>query len=216
MNKPHPPGKKKGKRSKRGIAGLPSAKQSKTPRTSLCVIFARTGQCRFGSKCRFKHDKSKLALCGRFLLGQCNGNCHLSHQVVDGNQPHCNYFQSNKCTKKKCPFAHVKVAADATFCPDFLAGYCDAGFDCPFRHVAPCIPFLISGNCKFQYCFCFASDHCCKLRANVFAPKRRLQSARRNRHDASRYARWNCRAESKDDRRLCYTRHCSLEVFDRV
>eukprot|EP00730_Choanoeca_flexa_P012481 TRINITY_DN4316_c0_g1_i3.p1 TRINITY_DN4316_c0_g1~~TRINITY_DN4316_c0_g1_i3.p1 ORF type:complete len:203 (+),score=12.32 TRINITY_DN4316_c0_g1_i3:115-723(+) len=150
MNKPHPPGKKKGKRSKRGIAGLPSAKQSKTPRTSLCVIFARTGQCRFGSKCRFKHDKSKLALCGRFLLGQCNGNCHLSHQVVDGNQPHCNYFQSNKCTKKKCPFAHVKVAADATFCPDFLAGYCDAGFDCPFRHVAPCIPFLISGNCKFH------------------------------------------------------------------
>eukprot|EP00045_Choanoeca_perplexa_P010750 m.111277 g.111277 ORF g.111277 m.111277 type:complete len:302 (-) comp15379_c0_seq6:64-969(-) len=128
-------------------SALPSAKQSKLSKEHLCVYFTRTGKCRSGAKCRFIHDKAKLALCPRFLNNSCNGSCTLSHQIVDGNRPHCRYFQEDGCGNAKCPYAHVRVAGSAPFCPAFLAGWCDQGLSCTKRHVIACQAFLERRKC---------------------------------------------------------------------
>lgn len=77
-------------KEKKIVAGYHSAstetKQKLTYKRNeqLCSFYIRYGRCRAGSKCLFVHDASKIAVCRKFLIGECmEGNgCPLSH-VLD-------------------------------------------------------------------------------------------------------------------------------------
>jgi hypothetical protein len=70
------------------------------------------------------HDKTKVAVCLKFLRGACdNADCPLSHTADQAKMPMCMYFVRGRCDKgAECVFAHVQVAPDAPVCQDFVKG----------------------------------------------------------------------------------------------
>lgn len=86
--------------------------------------FTFAGECKNGSACSFLHDKSKVAVCLKFLKGACGTpNCPLSHTADPAKMPMCMYFVRGRCDKgTQCHFAHVQVAPDAPVCQDFIKG----------------------------------------------------------------------------------------------
>jgi len=47
----------------------------------------------------------------------------------------CVLCLQGKCNNSSCPYLHIKVAADAPPCKDFLAGYCPRGAACTHKHL---------------------------------------------------------------------------------
>ncbi|CAM9506374.1 unnamed protein product [Phaeothamnion confervicola] len=58
------------------------AGKGKGKKTEFCLFFNRFGRCNKGDGCTFLHDKSKVAVCSKFLRGECQDeNCLLTHEV---------------------------------------------------------------------------------------------------------------------------------------
>lgn len=110
-----------------------------------------TGTCPYGSKCRFSHDTSKVAICKRyFFTGACaKGDlCDLSHKPTYNRVPACTHYMSGNCTKDACRYAHVTVSPSSLICRPFaLLGYCELGKACDKQHVFECPDFAETGHC---------------------------------------------------------------------
>lgn len=116
----------------------------------LCMIYVRTGKCPSGkSKCRFKHDPEKVAICSKWLAKKCDGsNCPLTHRIVPERMPVCSHFLHGTCSNPQCPYRHVKVNENAPPCKPFLRGFCPRGVSCTRRHSYVCPSLEVHGQCE--------------------------------------------------------------------
>ncbi|GAA5898929.1 hypothetical protein JCM8208_005430 [Rhodotorula glutinis] len=139
----------------RGRGGFTSSRPVKPKSDKLCRFFQRTGQCSRAHTCPYVHDSSKIAICPLFLRSSCPrpaSSCPLSHQPNPHRSPHCAHFPA--CTRgAACPYAHVRVGADAAPCRDFVElGWCALGDGCAKRHVRECWRFAETGRCDVKGC----------------------------------------------------------------
>ncbi|XP_046570028.1 uncharacterized protein LOC124278351 [Haliotis rubra] len=113
-----------------------------------CVFYNKFGRCRLGTRCPYKHDPNKVAVCTRFLRGTCKvDSCPFSHKVARDKMPVCSYFLRGLCNRDDCPYLHVKVSKDAEVCQDFVRGFCPRGEQCSKKHTLRCPTFAESGSC---------------------------------------------------------------------
>ncbi|KAL0084401.1 hypothetical protein J3Q64DRAFT_1679338 [Phycomyces blakesleeanus] len=130
--------------------------KTKTRQNRYCGIYTRYGKCPRGNHCAFKHDRSRRAICPRFVKQQCSKteqNCLLSHTPTANNMPHCLYFQRGRCKNESCIFPHVSVSPDAPVCKLFaLEGYCPKGLECHSKHVHVCPEFAETAKCSNANC----------------------------------------------------------------
>ncbi|XP_071092149.1 uncharacterized protein [Haliotis cracherodii] len=113
-----------------------------------CVFYNKFGRCRLGTRCPYKHDPTKVAVCTRFLRGTCKvESCPFSHKVSRDKMPVCSYFLRGLCNRDDCPYLHVKVSKDAEVCQDFVRGFCPRGEQCSKKHTLRCPAFAESGSC---------------------------------------------------------------------
>ncbi|XP_060651256.1 zinc finger CCCH domain-containing protein 3 [Drosophila nasuta] len=120
-----------------------------------CAIFQRLGKCAAHSrgKCRRLHDKRQVAICSRFLRGECKKeDCLLSHNVTLEKMPVCRYYLRGVCVREDCPYLHKKLSHKAEICIDFLRGYCARAADCNMRHEFVCPEFARKGKCELSNC----------------------------------------------------------------
>ncbi|EJU06420.1 hypothetical protein DACRYDRAFT_113130 [Dacryopinax primogenitus] len=122
-----------------------------------CPFFTRTGICTRGRTCRYQHDPEKVAMCPKWLKGDCpNGDsCPLSHQPTPQRMPFCVHFaNAGRCKNgDSCMYPHVHLGATAGICRDFaVLGYCEKGADCDKKHVRECPDFADTGVCKNRHC----------------------------------------------------------------
>ncbi|KAL0955846.1 hypothetical protein HGRIS_002048 [Hohenbuehelia grisea] len=122
-----------------------------------CPRFSVTGICSRGHTCLYQHDSDKIAICWKFLQGNCSstaGTCNLSHDPTPERTPLCVHFlNKGRCTREGCPFPHVNVGARTGICRDFaVLGYCARGLDCDRQHVKECPDFAETGNCTTKGC----------------------------------------------------------------
>ncbi|GAQ86008.1 hypothetical protein KFL_002650040 [Klebsormidium nitens] len=117
---------------------------------TLCPYFTKYGKCnREGATCPFVHDKDKVAICTKFVLGRCeNSDCTLTHKIIPERMPVCKYFLEGTCTNERCPFRHVSVVPNAPVCREFLQGFCPRGDTCPQKHTSVCPKFAADGQCE--------------------------------------------------------------------
>ncbi|PKU68623.1 Zinc finger CCCH domain-containing protein 7 [Dendrobium catenatum] len=61
---------------------LHSARLRLAQKRQFCLFFTRFGKCnKSGRKCPYIHDPAKVAICAKFLRGQCSdANCKLTHK----------------------------------------------------------------------------------------------------------------------------------------
>ncbi|XP_076264555.1 zinc finger CCCH domain-containing protein 3 [Rhynchophorus ferrugineus] len=132
-----------------------------TPRKKLkicnipCPFYRKYGVCRGknNGKCVRKHDPAQIALCTRFLQGDCfKEKCLLSHQVSSEKMPTCKFYLEGSCVKDNCPYLHVKLSKNAEICRDFLEGFCKEAAECKRRHQYLCPDYEKYGNCPKQRC----------------------------------------------------------------
>lgn len=123
-----------------------------------CPIFQRVGKCASfeRGKCMKVHDKLNVAICPRFLRGEClNTSCLLSHNVSLSKMPVCKFFLQGCCVREDCPYLHKKLSAKAEVCVDFLKGFCKLAEKCNKRHEFVCPDLEAKGKCdkvKCLYC----------------------------------------------------------------
>ena len=101
------------------------------------MFFNKFGKCKKKEDgvCPFIHDPEKIAVCRKFLQGNCfKDACLLSHKVAPEKMPVCKYYLEGLCSKDPCPYRHVKVSDSAEICPDFLKGFCPLYDNCMKRH----------------------------------------------------------------------------------
>ncbi|EQC42729.1 hypothetical protein, variant [Saprolegnia diclina VS20] len=111
---------------------------SATTRTEYCRYYTRFGVCNKQNACPFIHDSRKVAVCRKFLRGECDdAACTLSHVRDQNKMPVCTRFLKGVCTREDCPFRHVNVSRDAAICDAFVRGYCPDGADCRMKHELP-------------------------------------------------------------------------------
>ncbi|GAA5842517.1 hypothetical protein JCM9279_003605 [Rhodotorula babjevae] len=139
----------------RGRGGFMSTRPAKPKSDKLCRFFQRTGQCSRAHTCPYVHESSRIAICPLFLRSSCPrpaSSCPLSHQPNPHRSPHCAHFPA--CTRgAACPYAHVRVGADAAPCRDFVElGWCELGDGCAKRHVRECWRFAETGRCDVKGC----------------------------------------------------------------
>ncbi|XP_017096048.2 zinc finger CCCH domain-containing protein 3 [Drosophila bipectinata] len=123
-----------------------------------CAIFQKLGKCAAHSrgKCRKLHDKRQVAICPRFLRGECTKtDCLLSHNVTLEKMPVCRYFLRGICARKDCPYLHKKLNPTTEICIDFVRGYCPRAAECNKRHEFACPELERKGKCELSNCvFC--------------------------------------------------------------
>lgn len=123
-----------------------------------CPIFQRVGKCASfeSGKCMKVHDKLNVAICPRFLRGEClNTSCLLSHNISLSKMPVCKFFLQGCCVREDCPYLHKKLSAKADVCVDFLKGFCKLAEKCNKRHEFVCPELESKGKCtkvKCPYC----------------------------------------------------------------
>ncbi|XP_055842336.1 zinc finger CCCH domain-containing protein 3 [Episyrphus balteatus] len=123
-----------------------------------CPIFQRVGKCASfdRGKCMKVHDKLHIAICPRFLRGEClNSSCLLSHNISLSKMPVCKFFLQGCCVREDCPYLHKKLSAKAEICVDFLKGFCKLAQKCNKRHEFVCPDMEAKGKCekvKCSYC----------------------------------------------------------------
>jgi len=111
--------------------------KSQTRSKQYCMFFNKFGKCKKKEDgvCPFIHDPEKIAVCRKFLQGNCfKDACLLSHKVAPEKMPVCKYYLEGLCSKDPCPYRHVKVSDSAEICPDFLKGFCPLYDNCMKRH----------------------------------------------------------------------------------
>lgn len=112
--------------------------KSQTRSKQYCMFYNKFGKCKKKEDgvCPYIHDADKVAVCRKFLQGNCHkDNCLLSHKVAPEKMPVCKFYLDGVCTKDPCPYRHVKVNDAAEICPDFLKGFCPLYDKCMKRHV---------------------------------------------------------------------------------
>ncbi|KAH8319548.1 hypothetical protein KR067_005338 [Drosophila pandora] len=123
-----------------------------------CAIFQKLGKCAAHSrgKCRKLHDKRQVAICPRFLRGECTKtDCLLSHNVTLEKMPVCRYFLRGVCVREDCPYLHKKLSRKTEICIDFVRGYCPRAAECNKRHEFACPELERKGKCELSDCvFC--------------------------------------------------------------
>ncbi|XP_055913831.1 zinc finger CCCH domain-containing protein 3 [Eupeodes corollae] len=120
-----------------------------------CPIFQRVGKCASfeRGKCMKVHDKLHVAICPRFLRGEClNSSCLLSHNVSLSKMPVCKFFLQGCCVREDCPYLHKKLSAKAEVCIDFLKGFCKLAEKCNKRHEFVCPDMETKGKCEKVKC----------------------------------------------------------------
>ncbi|XP_077291191.1 zinc finger CCCH domain-containing protein 3 [Arctopsyche grandis] len=120
-----------------------------------CPIYRHLGVCvrHQKGKCSLLHDPKHIAICRKFLQGDCQiDGCHLSHNVSLEKMPICKYFLEGCCARIECPYLHVKMSDNANICNRFLQGFCDAGKDCNDLHMNVCPNFYKTGKCDKVKC----------------------------------------------------------------
>ncbi|KAI8071705.1 hypothetical protein BC940DRAFT_293493 [Gongronella butleri] len=137
-----------------------TAHKTKDGARKPCRHFTRHGVCpqQLRGRCAFVHDRAHRAICPRFLLAanKCptpEAQCRLAHSLDAKIVPHCVHFQSNRCRRDNCPFAHVHLRNDASLCRAFaLDGFCAQGLACKSRHVLVCPTLAAIGKCTKPKC----------------------------------------------------------------
>ncbi|XP_066998403.2 uncharacterized protein ZC3H3 [Anabrus simplex] len=157
-----------------------------------CMIYRRFGKCTRHEKgtCQLVHDPKHIAICKKFLQGQCQiTGCLLSHSVVPEKMPTCKYFLEGICVRDSCPYLHVKVSSKAAICSKFLQGYCSDGSKCKKRHVYLCPEFDQKGTCrKGKYCpYPHKTGGDKIIRKNVKKSKKSVNRGREPESDRKRY-----------------------------
>ena len=112
--------------------------KSQTRSKQYCMFYNKFGKCKKKEDgvCPYIHDPEKIAVCRKFLQGNCHKDkCLLSHKVAPEKMPTCKFYLEGICTKDPCPYRHVKVNDSAEVCPDFLKGFCPLDKKCLKRHV---------------------------------------------------------------------------------
>ncbi|XP_068142954.1 LOW QUALITY PROTEIN: zinc finger CCCH domain-containing protein 3 [Drosophila tropicalis] len=120
-----------------------------------CAIFQRLGKCAAHGrgKCRKLHDKRQVAICPRFLHGDCTKkDCLLSHNVSLEKMPVCRFYLRGVCVREDCPYLHKKLGRMAEICIDFLRGYCPLAAECNKRHEFICPEVERNGKCEVASC----------------------------------------------------------------
>ena len=112
--------------------------KSQTRAKQYCMFYNKFGKCNKKDKgvCPYIHDPEKVAVCRKFLHGNCfKEACLLSHKIAPEKMPSCKFFLEGLCTKgETCPYRHVKVSENAEICKDYQKGYCPNGNDCKKKH----------------------------------------------------------------------------------
>ena len=96
-------------------ASITSAKQrsintilkSQTRSKQYCMFFNKFGKCKKKEDgvCPYIHDPEKVAVCRKFLQGNCfKDNCLLAHKVAPEKMPVCKFFLEGVCVKDPCPY----------------------------------------------------------------------------------------------------------------
>ncbi|GAK67264.1 CCCH zinc finger protein [Moesziomyces antarcticus] len=142
-------------RSKR--SGPVDVQKSRT----LCTFFNKTGQCKRGLSCPYRHDSSKIALCPKVLRAAgCTlpkGTCPLSHTPRAERVPHCvHYLRTRHCRNgTACLYTHADLVDGLAtrICRDFSEyGWCERGASCEQRHTYECPDFVENGSCQRKGC----------------------------------------------------------------
>ncbi|KDN45478.1 hypothetical protein K437DRAFT_294569 [Tilletiaria anomala UBC 951] len=125
----------------------------------LCSFFNKTGTCKRGLSCQFKHDPEKVAICpGALTAKGCMkppGTCLLSHNPLSNRVPHCTHYLAGDCRfGVDCFYEHSeKVKPNSAFCSDFSTlGWCARGKECDQRHTWECPEFAEKGSCSRPGC----------------------------------------------------------------
>ncbi|KAE8270846.1 hypothetical protein A4X09_0g1476 [Tilletia walkeri] len=154
-------------RNAKGTTGRPGADGSRSAQAQkgLCAFFTRTGKCKRGLTCAYKHDASKLAICPCVLSAQgCTRKaqgkqCLLSHTPNAHRVPHCAFYTryrtcKNDTDSRKCVYTHSdKVSPETKPCEQFTKlGYCEKGKECEWRHTFECPEFAETGKCSKPAC----------------------------------------------------------------
>ncbi|CAM6111140.1 unnamed protein product [Calypogeia fissa] len=128
---------------------LHNARSRNAKKQQYCQFFTKFGKCNKESgKCPYIHDPDKVAVCTKFLNGNCNdGQCLLTHKVIPERMPDCSFFLEGLCTNENCPYRHVHVNPKASYCDGFLRGYCKDGDKCNKKHTYVCSVYAETGEC---------------------------------------------------------------------
>jgi hypothetical protein len=107
--------------------------------------------------CPYQHDPAKIAICWKFLQGNCSktaDTCELSHDPTPERTPLCVHFNDRgRCTRQNCLYPHVRLSPRKGICRDFaVLGYCGRGLDCEQAHVRECPDFAEKGQCSIKGC----------------------------------------------------------------
>ncbi|KAI8123057.1 Zinc finger CCCH domain-containing protein 3 [Lucilia cuprina] len=120
-----------------------------------CPIFQRIGKCAAfeRGKCFKVHNKLQVAICSKFLRGEClNTSCLLSHNVSLSKMPVCKFFLQGVCVRNDCPYLHKKLSNKAELCIDFLRGFCQLADKCNKRHEFVCPEVERNNVCNTKNC----------------------------------------------------------------
>ncbi|GMH40274.1 hypothetical protein BSKO_08178 [Bryopsis sp. KO-2023] len=106
--------------------------------SSLCTSYQKSGVCKWGSGCRYKHDADKVAVCPAWLHGDCERkDCKLQHATRPDLMPNCIHYLNDRCHRSDCPYSHADIDSKAPLCSAFSLGYCPNGSSCPKKHFTP-------------------------------------------------------------------------------
>ena len=125
--------------------------KSQTRAKQYCMFYNKFGKCNKRDKgvCPYIHDPEKVAVCRKFLHGNCyKEDCLLSHKVAPEKMPSCKFFLEGLCTKENCPYRHIKVSENAVICEDYRKGYCPNGSECKKKHEDYSKPKVNSSSLK--------------------------------------------------------------------
>lgn len=144
-------------------AAAASASKSRKAKT-LCAYYNKTGQCKNGLRCPYKHDPDRVAICPRFLRpAGCPlpmGTCPLSHNSTPERVPHCVHFLATAGACRNgdaCRYTHPVqtdlLTNESPICMAFSDfGWCSNGRSCNKRHTWDCPEFLRKGKCERRGC----------------------------------------------------------------
>jgi len=135
-----------------------------------CLFYNKFGKCNNKEKgtCPYIHDPDKIAVCKRFLRGECAvERCPFAHTKCRAKMPVCTFFLRGRCNNDSCNYRHVNVNPKADICLDFAKGYCPLGEECKKWHTSVCPQFELTGSCD-------KADKCpLKHRQRVAKPPKR-------------------------------------------
>jgi hypothetical protein len=120
----------------KGAAGKPASKKNR--KRGLCYGFLEKGQCRFGAKCRFRHEQratdpeEKKKGFEKIIAEAKEKKAKYSDpQTQSGDAQVCRFYELRRCQfGDKCHYSHED-------CNDFVAGRCNRGRLCKFAHRQP-------------------------------------------------------------------------------